>query len=403
MIPVEVNNMKLSFILDTGVHKTILFSLSEKDNLGLKNVKKISLQGLGKGKAIDALISQKNKLKIGNLKSKNETIYVILKDQFELSGKMGTTIHGIIGYSLFKDVIAKINYKTKKIIFYNPKNFKSKKCKRCEELPIKFYRNKPYVNVAVQLDTVGNEMTPVKMLIDTGGSDAFWLFEDSHEKIKTPIRHYNDILGEGLSGTIYGNRARIPKAKIGKFEIIQPTVSFLDTISTLHARKFETRNGSIGSNVLKRFKVWIDYPNKKLILKKCAALSGGFEYNMSGLDIVYNGEELVKELDSEKVITYSGQNTSLENNNNTITFSASYRFKFKPSYRIAKVLKNSPAAQAGIYPDDILLKINGIAVHELSIGELINKFQEKNGKKIKLTIRRGEETLKFQFKLKKRV
>ena len=403
MIPVEVNNMKLSFILDTGVHKTILFSLSQKDSLGLKNVKKISLQGLGKGKAIDALISQKNKLKIGNLKSKNETIYVILKDQFELSGKMGTTIHGIIGYSLFKDVIAKINYKTKKIIFYNPKNFKYKKCKRCEELPIKFHRNKPYVDVAVQLDTVGNEMTPVKMLIDTGGSDAFWLFEDSHEKIKTPIRHYNDILGEGLSGTIYGNRARIPKAKIGKFEIIQPTVSFLDTISTLHARKFETRNGSIGSNVLKRFKVWIDYPNKKLILKKCAALSGGFEYNMSGLDIVYNGEELVKELDSEKVITYSGQNTSLENNNNTITFSASYRFKFKPSYRIAKVLKNSPAAQVGIYPNDILLKINGSSVHELSIGELIHKLQSKDGKKIKLTIRRGGETLKFQFKLKKRV
>ena len=133
------------------------------------------------------------------------------------------------------------------------------------------------------------------------------------------------------------------------------------------------------------------------------ALRGG-EYNMSGLDIVYNGEELVKELDSEKVITYSGQNTSLENNNNnTITFSASYRFKFKPSYRIAKVLKNSPAAQAGIYPNDILLKINGSSVHELSIGELIHKLQSKDGKKFKLTIHRGGETLKFQFKLKKRV
>ncbi|MDC1324202.1 retropepsin-like domain-containing protein [Polaribacter sp.] len=40
MIPVEVNNTKLSFILDTGVDKTILFSLSENDSLGLKNVKK---------------------------------------------------------------------------------------------------------------------------------------------------------------------------------------------------------------------------------------------------------------------------------------------------------------------------------------------------------------------------
>ncbi|MEN8913998.1 MAG: aspartyl protease family protein [Polaribacter sp.] len=403
MIPVEVNNTKLSFILDTGVDKTILFSLSENDSLGLKNVKKTSLQGLGKGKAIDALISKKNELKVGGLKNNNETIYVILKDQFELSGKMGTTIHGIIGYSLLKDVIANINYKTKKIILYNPRGFQYKKCKKCEELPIDFYRNKPYVDAAVQLDTIGNEMTSVKMLIDTGGSDALWLFEESHENIKTPLRHYNDILGEGLSGIIYGNRARIPKIKIGKFELLQPTVSFLDTISTLQARKFETRNGSIGSNILKRFKVWIDYPNKKLILRKCAALSGGFEYNMSGLDIVYNGEELVKEMNPEKVISYSGQNNSLENNSNTITFSASYRFKFKPSYRISKVLKNSPAAQAGIYPDDILLKINGSTVHDLSIGELINKLQSKDGKKIRLTIRRGMEILKFQFKLKKRV
>jgi predicted aspartyl protease len=393
----------LSFILDTGVDKTILFSLSENDSLGLKNVKKISLHGLGKGKAIDALISQKNKLKVGALKSNDETIYVVLKDQFELSGKMGTTIHGIIGYSLLKDVIAKINYKTKKIILYNPKNFQYKKCKKCEEFPVEFYRNKPYVDAAIQLDTIGNEMTSVKILIDTGGSDALWLFEESHEKIKTPLRHYNDILGEGLSGTIYGNRARIPKVRLGKFEVLQPTVSFLDTISTLQARKFETRNGSIGSNILKRFKVWIDYPNKKLILRKCAALTGGFEYNMSGLDIVYNGEQLVKEMDPEKVISYSGQNSSFENNSNTITFSASYRFKFKPSYRISKVLQNSPAALVGIYPDDILLKINGNSVHDLSIGQLIKKLQTKDGKKIRVTIRRGEDILKFQFKLKKRV
>jgi S1-C subfamily serine protease len=121
------------------------------------------------------------------------------------------------------------------------------------------------------------------------------------------------------------------------------------------------------------------------------------------LDIVYNGEELVKEIDPEKVINYSGPNNGFENNNNTITFSASYRFKFKPSYRISKVLQNSPAALVGILPDDILLKINGNSVHDLSIAQLIKKLQTKDGKKINLTIRRGVDILKFQFKLKKRV
>lgn len=403
VIPVEVNNTKLSFILDTGVDQTILFSLSEKDSLGLKNVKKISLQGLGKGKALDAMISQNNKLKVGDLISKNETVYVLLKDQFELSGKMGTTIHGIIGYSFLKDVIAKINYKTKKITLYNPALFQYKKCRKCEEFPMAFFRNKPYIDVGVQLDTVGTAIIPVKMLIDTGGSDALWLFEQSHEDIKTPLRYYNDILGEGLSGTIYGNRSRIPKVQIGSFEIEQPTVSFLDTVSTIHARKFEKRNGSIGSNILKRFKVWIDYPNQKLTLKKCASLSGGFEYNMSGLDIVYNGEQLVKELDQTKIGTYSHQGVSSQSTNNTISFSATYRFEFKPSYRVANVLKNSPAEKVGLLRGDVLLKINSLPVHELSIGKLIHKFQEKNNKKVKLTILRRGRVLKFQFKLKQRV
>ena len=135
MIPVEVNNTKLSFILDTGVDKTILFSLSENDSLGLKNVKKTSLQGLGKGKAIDALISKKNELKVGGLKNNNETIYVILKDQFELSGKMGTTIHGIIGYSLLKDVIANINYKTKKNNTVQSEGFSIQEVQKMRRIP----------------------------------------------------------------------------------------------------------------------------------------------------------------------------------------------------------------------------------------------------------------------------
>ena len=75
-----------------------------------------------------------------------------------------------------------------------------------------------------------------------------------------------------MSGTIYGNRSKIPYLSLGKFLIEKPTVSFLDTISTLNARQFKERNGSIGGNILNRFKVWVDYPNKKITLKKNASL-----------------------------------------------------------------------------------------------------------------------------------
>ena len=70
--------------------------------------------------------------------------------------------------------------------------------------PLQFYRNKPYIEAKVRLDTIGNKFTDVKLLIDTGGSEAIWLFEDSKKEIKTPKKFFSDILGEGLSGTIYG-------------------------------------------------------------------------------------------------------------------------------------------------------------------------------------------------------
>ena len=40
VIPVEINGQELSFILDTGVNKTIIFNLSKSDSIGLQNPKK---------------------------------------------------------------------------------------------------------------------------------------------------------------------------------------------------------------------------------------------------------------------------------------------------------------------------------------------------------------------------
>ena len=319
VIPLELNGKKLSFILDSGVGKTILFNLSKNDSIGLNNLEKIQLQGLGKGNSIEALLSINNNLTLKNISSKNESIYVILNEYFDLSAKMGITIHGIIGYNLLRNFIVKVNYSSKKISFYDRKKFKYKTCRKCEVFPLEFYRKKPYLNAQVQLDTIANQLTDVKLLIDSGGSDAIWLFEDSKEAIKTPKRYFEDILGEGLSGSVIGNRSRISKIKLKSFEIKNPTVSFLDSVSTRHARNFKERNGSIGGSILKRFIVWFDYPNKKLTLKKNGSFSKGFNYNMSGLDIVYNGKQLVKEQDVNKLVTPYNQKISSNNSINFIT------------------------------------------------------------------------------------
>lgn len=400
VIPLKINGKKLSFILDSGASKTILFNITKNDSLGLNDVEKVSLQGLGKGKPVEALLSKNNTISLKNITSSNETIYVVLKDNFDLSAKMGITIHGILGYSLLRNFIVKINYKNKKIDFFNPKTYQPKKCKRCETFPIQFYRKKPFIDAQVQLDTIDNELTKVKLLIDSGGSDALWFFEGTKKQIKTPKRFFRDVLGEGLSGTIYGNRSRIPKIKLKSFEIESPTASFLDSSATINARAFKDRNGSIGAGILKRFVVWFNYSNQQLTLKKKGSFKRGFNYNMSGLDIVYNGKQLVKEKDVKKITNAYNQQV---NTKNSISFISSYSYKFKSSYKIKGVLENSPADSAGLQKGDVILRINNKSVHEFTLTDILMKMREKDGKKIKMLIERAGVKMKFEFRLAKKV
>ncbi|MDG1812247.1 MAG: aspartyl protease family protein [Polaribacter sp.] len=403
VIPMEVNGKKLSFILDTGVNKTILFNLSQNDSLGLNDVRKVTLQGLGKGASMDALISGNNTLKIKDFVGENQEIYVLLKDTFDVSAKMGITIHGIVGYKLFKDAVVHINYLKRRVYFYNPQYYTSRKCRKCQTFPLQFYRNKPYVDAKVQLDSIGNQQTDVKLLIDLGGSESVWLFENSKEIIQTPIKHFKDVLGEGISGTIYGNRSRIPQVSIGKFTIKEPTVSFLDSTSTFYARHFKQRNGSIGGNILKRFKVWVDYQNKKITLKKSGSFRGGFEYNMSGLDVVYNGKVLVKEKAATTFSDAYSNGASETATNKTISLVSSYTYRFKPSYIVKHVLENSPADLVGIQEGDIILSINGKPAHQLTLKELIGKFKSGHNKKIRMYVQRSGVEMKFQFRLVKKI
>ncbi|MGC6285013.1 MAG: aspartyl protease family protein [Polaribacter sp.] len=400
IIPVELNGKELKFILDSGVNKTILFNLSQNDSVGLNNVETVELRGLGGDRVVDALISKKNQVKVGKIVNENENVYVILKDYFDLSGKMGKTIHGIIGFSLIRNFVLKINYKNKTIDLYNPKYYKPNPCRKCETLPLEFYRNKPFINGTVRLDDETKEDTPVKLLIDTGGSDAIWLFEDTKPEIKTPKKYFTDILGDGLSGIIYGKRARLNRFTIAGFDLKSPTVSYLDTTTTRNARRFKERNGSIGGEILKRFIVWLDYPNRQLILKKTADFSKPFNYNMSGLDIVYSGKVLVREANMAEIKDPFNQSIP---NQNSVRFVASFSYRFRSSFRIKNVVPDSPADRAGLLKDDLILRINGRPSYEFILGQILYKFQEKPNKKIKLLIQRKGRKMRFEFFLEKRV
>ncbi|WP_442267776.1 aspartyl protease family protein [Tenacibaculum sp. ZS6-P6] len=402
VMPLEINGKELSFILDTGVNKTILFNLNQNDSLGLNNIEKIKLRGLGKQEAVQALLSKSNHFRINNIVSSSQDLYVILRDSFNMSSKMGVTIHGIIGFDLLKDVILKIDYSNETLTFYNPKKYKLKKCRRCEEFPLEFYRSKPYINTVTQIDTITNKKIKTKLLVDSGGSDAIWLFEGTHNAIKTPKKYFKDILGEGLTGSIYGNRSRIAEFRLGKFVIPEPTVSFLDTTSTVNAREFKSRNGSIGGNILKRFKVWLDYPNRRMVLKKNGSLKKGFYYNMSGLVVVYSGKDLIKEeVEQTNINSYGVESKTTKPD--VFSVITTYKYEFKPAYKVYEVIKDSPAFYVGLEKGDIIKKINGKPAYQFTLDEINGIFSYKPGRKVVLGIERDGIYYTYKLRLERRI
>ena len=396
IIPIELNGKDLNFILDSGASKTIIFGVKNSDSIQLNNSKKIKLRGLGSGEPVEGIKSKNNRIEIQNIVGVNQTIYVVLHDKFDLSSKMGKTIHGIIGYDLLRNFTLDINYATRRIIFYKPSKSKKTNASKYQDFNLTFHHKKPYLTASISI--ANNTKKQVKLLIDTGSSDALWLFEDENEGIVTPSKFFIDNLGEGLSGPIIGKRSKINSFEIGSFKFNKPTTAFLDSSATSYARSFKERNGSIGSRIFKRFRVILDYPHQKIYLKKTRNFNKEFRYNRAGIEIAYIGKVLTQE--------HLFQNTVLLENEDvqkvhTINYEIDYKYIFKPVYGIQGIRPDSPADLAGIKVNDVIQKINGKPTYEYKLEELNAIFYGKIGSTVKLTIQRYGASFYYEFKLKK--
>lgn len=396
IVPIEVNGVELSFVLDTGVSRPILFNITDADSVDIKNAEEIYLKGLGGGDPIEAYRSDANYFRIKDAFNLNQDLYLVFDKDINFSPRIGFPVHGIIGYDFFKDFVVKINYSSKTITLYDPKKYKEKKCRKCKTLPLKLVRRKPYVEAKVTLDS-GDEM-PINLLIDSGNTDALWLFSNTLNKFEEPTKFFEDFLGRGLSGNIHGKRARVKNFNWGDFKMDNAIVAYPDSLSLQYLTNINYRNGSIGSEILKRFNLIIDYPNRKITLKKNSSFKDKFKYNISGIELQHNGMRFVKEIESNFNNARNKDNAA--SGGVEIVLSQRFVLSLYPAFEIAEVREGSPAAEAGLRKGDIVVSVNNKGVHSYSLQELSGIINEKPEKRIKIVIERNGSELVFSFVLK---
>ena len=398
-IPIKVNGETLTFLLDTGVEQTILFSLDDKQQVSLFHLQKINLKGLGSNDAVEAYKSSENKMEVDGYVDDEHEIYLIIDQEFNFSSQVGIPVNGIIGYHFFKSHPIEIDYERKKIIVYSADNKKlSKKLMRnFKKDSIAIEENKPYYVSNVTTTTLSY---PSKMLLDTGNSDALWLFLNKPTQLQLPPKTIQDFLGRGFSGNVYGQRARIPSFTFGSTTFENGIGTFPDSTSIKSLNFVKDRAGSIGGEILSRFQIVFDYPNGKLYSKPNSKCNEPFNYNMSGIEVQHDGLEWVKETyednQNKGQTFYNGYTSDIRVQDNL-----KIKFELKPVFRIYNVRADSPAAQAGLKAKDKIIAINKQKAHTLSIEKINEILKSEEGKTIEIVIERSSKVYTFKFQLKK--
>jgi C-terminal processing protease CtpA/Prc len=119
----------------------------------------------------------------------------------------------------------------------------------------------------------------------------------------------------------------------------------------------------LGLGFLSRHMVTFDFPNDKLYLKKGERYDQPDEVDMSGLHLLKQSNGIV----------------------------------------VHSIDEGSPAAKAGIKPDDILRRINNVDVNTLTLSTIRRQLRSGDGKSVEIIFQRGEKGFKTTIKLKKQI
>jgi len=355
--------LPLTFIVDTGSPYSVLFERLYVEILGIPLSKAIKIAGADRSQLLEAFIARRVPLIIDDKLSLTKDIIVLKHDYFSLSNLIGTEVDGILGMDIFRRWIVDIDYRKNRITLR--KSLDDLKLARYTRHPLLLYQGKPYVRIPI--DIQGDSTIEATFLLDTGAGVPIMLFNASHPAITLPTRHIRGLIGVSLGGNVEGYLARIHAVHFGGKQYPNPIVYYFipDTISidhTIEDPHFAV-HGILGNKLLSHYRIILDASSKTLYLRPYSRKVPQFEIDKSGIQVFASGAD------------------------------------FK-TFVIGYVIENSPAWEAGLRAGDQILWLGCWHHSLLSLHTLTKKLSGREGKKIRMKIKRGDHTYWVHFRLR---
>ena len=241
---------------------------------------------------------------------KLERLNFHVTDYSVLTSVYGEKIDGIMGFSFFSRYIVKINFDSMKVEVFSPGKIKYPNGGTTLH-PIFTFLPVQYMSVK------DKRKVDFNFYFDTGAGLCF-LMSDQFAKDSSVLlskRKPVTTQAEGMGGKLQMRLTVVKEVKLGPYRFRQvPTYLYKDDF---HVTSYPFTGGLVGNELLRRFNMTINYPDREIHLLPNSRFNETFEYGYTGFSIYFiNGKILVDD-----------------------------------------VIKGSPAFKAGFQPDDEIVSV----------------------------------------------
>jgi Aspartyl protease/PDZ domain len=356
LVQARINNSALSwFIFDTGATNTVI-DTKRAQVLGLKASGRIV--GTGSSASVEAARVRNVLFSFPGLEVPALTVYTVPVESF--SPALGLPLTGVIGNDIIGRAVVEIDYQNAELNFFDRAGYRYEG--KGESFPITLQERLPMLRGSFELK--GHSFAGI-FEIDTGSTGSVNInspFARQHQLNQLVGSTKTDNLG-GVGGSARAAVARFESFSLGSFRLSGP----IGRLSEAKSGDYASRNydGLIGGQIFRRFKLVVDLQGQRVIFEPNDSLNEPFEEDMSGMELVADGEDFA-------------------------------------TYLIDDVDSGSPANEAGVLGGDILKAIDNRPASDFTL-EQIRRLFMKPGREYSLTLKRGEQTISLKLKLKRLV
>jgi len=321
-VPMQVDGSRpLWFILDTGANTAALDETIAQE-LGLKPEGGGATQGVGSND-VQMKFLKNIKFALPDLDFVDDEIITL--DYRPNFGFQGRETHGMFSYDFLKRFLVTIDYEKHLLTVLEPDAVpKDDLVQKGEAFPLTFRHSLPYVEAEITVP--GNPPQKTTFLVDVGSGDSV----DWPNLGISKGRLLDTVTGVGLGNNEKRGFSGRGTLRLGKFEFKEIPIHCCGGN--------ELGNHLIGGELLKRFTVTLDFSHQRMLLLPNRDFSKPFPFDSSGLILRQERDSMF--------------------------------------FRIKTVIPETPAAEAGLKPSDLLEQVNGISASQWTLEALEGALSE---------------------------